>query len=54
VHDALEPEDDASTALTHEELQGLRLSYITLRHELNEAEQANIHEAAVRARRRKF
>ncbi len=54
MHDALGPEDDASTPLSHEELQGLRLSYVTLRHELNDAEQANIHEASLRARRRKF
>jgi len=54
MKDALEPEDDASTPLSHEELQGLRLSYITLRHELNEAEQANILAASQRARRRKF
>lgn len=47
-------EDDASTPLTHEELQGLRPSYITNRAQLNEAEQANILEASVIARRRKF
>jgi Fic-DOC domain mobile mystery protein B len=54
VNDALGSEDDASTPLTHEELQGIRLSYVTLRHELNDAEQANILEATERARRRRF
>src|SRR5262245_34282 len=54
MSDALGPEDDASTPLSHEEMQGLRLSYITLRHELNEAEQANILAASQRARRRDF
>jgi Fic-DOC domain mobile mystery protein B len=54
MKDVLGPEDDASTPLSHEELQGLRLSYITFRHELNEAEQANILAASQRARRRKF
>ncbi len=37
--------DDASTPLTHEELEKLKLSYITNREELNEAEQANILDA---------
>lgn len=36
---------DGSTPLTEEELEQLIPSYITLRHELNEAEQANILEA---------
>ena len=40
----LEP-DDASTPLTAEEREGLIPSYISLRRELNEAEQANILEA---------
>lgn len=35
-------EIDGSTPLTEEELEQLIPSYITLRHELNEAEQANI------------
>lgn len=35
-------QDDAATPLTPEERDGLIPSYITLRHELNEAEQANI------------
>jgi Fic-DOC domain mobile mystery protein B len=38
-------DDDASTPLTAEEREGLIPSYITLRRELNEAEQANILEA---------
>lgn len=36
---------DGSTPLTEEELEQLIPSYITLRYELNEAEQANILEA---------
>jgi Fic-DOC domain mobile mystery protein B len=36
---------DASTPLTEEELEQLIPSYITLRHELNEAEQSNILDA---------
>lgn len=38
----LDGDDDANTPLAHEERQQLRLSYITTRGELNEAEQANI------------
>ena len=41
----LEEQDDASTRFTAEEKDGLIPSYITLRGELNEAEQANILEA---------
>ena len=52
--DPLGPEGDAGTALTREELQGLLLSYVTLRSELNAAEQENIADASERARRRKF
>jgi len=37
-----EREDEANTPLTPEERVGLIPSYITLRHELNEAEQVNI------------
>lgn len=37
--------DDASTPLSHEEREGLLLEHITLRSELNEAEQANIMKA---------
>ena len=38
-------QDDGGTELTEEEREGLIPSYITLRSELNEAEQANILEA---------
>jgi Fic-DOC domain mobile mystery protein B len=43
--DPLAEEDDASTPLNPEEREALIPSYITLRGELNEAEQANILEA---------
>jgi fido (protein-threonine AMPylation protein) len=43
--DPLIEHDDASTPLSPEEREGLLPSYITLRGELNEAEQANILEA---------
>lgn len=43
--DPLVPEDDGGTELSEEEREGLIPSYITLRSELNEAEQANILEA---------
>ncbi len=43
--DPLDEQDNASTPLTEEEREELILSYITLRPELNEAEQANILEA---------
>lgn len=45
VSDSLFEQDDAATPLAPEERQGLIPSYITLRRELNEAEQANILEA---------
>ena len=45
MSDPLLEEDDASTPLTVEEREGLIPSYVTLRRELNEAEQANILEA---------
>lgn len=45
VTDTLDEHDDASTALTPYERDGLIPSYITLRSELNEAEQRNILEA---------
>ncbi len=45
--------DDAATPLSEEEKEGLIPSYITLRHELNEAEQANILEAEDWAPKRK-
>ena len=37
-----DPQDDSATALSEEERDGLIPSYITLRNELNEAEQENI------------
>ena len=45
MNDPLEGMDDAATPLTSEEQQDLIPSYISLRRELNEAEQANILEA---------
>lgn len=48
-----DPDDDANTPLTAEERDELIPSYITLRHELNEAEQANIAEALRWAEARK-
>jgi len=38
-------QDDAATPLNPEEREGLLLSYVSTRGELNEAEQANILEA---------
>ncbi len=43
--DSTGPQNDGGTALTEEERAGLIPSYITIRSELNEAEQANILEA---------
>ena len=45
MSDPLVPVDDGQTPLSHEERDGLIPSYITLRNELNEAEQANILDA---------
>jgi Fic-DOC domain mobile mystery protein B len=45
MSDPLGEQDDASTPLTEEEREQLIPSYITLRSELNEAEQANILDA---------
>ena len=45
MRDPLEEQDDASTALTEEEREELIPSYITLRSDLNEAEQANMLDA---------
>jgi Fic-DOC domain mobile mystery protein B len=45
MSDPLMERDDASTPFSDEEREGLIPSYITLRGELNEAEQANILEA---------
>lgn len=52
MSDPLLPEEDGQTPLTHEELEGLIPSYITLRGELNEAEQANIVSAQTWAYKR--
>ena len=51
--DPLVPQDDAGTELIPEEREGLIPSYITLRSELNDAEQANIEAAIDWAERRK-
>lgn len=51
--DLLFEQDDAATPLSEEEREGLIPSYITLRRELNEAEQANIIEAQEWAYKRK-
>jgi len=51
--DLLFEQDDAATPLSEEEKEGLIPSYITLRGELNEAEQANILEAEEWAFKRK-
>ena len=53
MSDPLIEQDDASTPLTDEEREGLIPSYITLRRELNEAEQRNIMEAEQWAFKRK-
>ena len=53
MSDPLLPEDNGQTPLSDEEREGLIPSYITLRAELNEAEQANILEAEDWAFRRK-
>lgn len=45
MSDPLLEADEAATPLTAEEREGLIPSYVTLRRELNEAEQANILEA---------
>ncbi|MEX0901385.1 MAG: hypothetical protein WDZ76_01445 [Pseudohongiellaceae bacterium] len=51
--DPLAEEDKDATPLTEEERQQLILSYITLRSELNEAEQRNILEAEAWVSRQK-
>ena len=50
--DPLDAQDDVGTELGPEEREGLIPSYITLRSELNDAEQANITEAENWAERR--
>jgi Fic-DOC domain mobile mystery protein B len=56
VVDPLGPQGDGETLLGEDDRRGLKLSYVTTRGALNEAEQANILEAEARARnpRRKF
>lgn len=51
--DSLGSRDESETSLTEEECEGLIPSYITLRRELNEAEQTNIIEAQTWAFRRR-
>ncbi len=46
-------EADGGTPLAHEEREGLLQTWITYRHELNEAEQANILKASAWGRRRR-
>jgi Fic-DOC domain mobile mystery protein B len=53
MNDPLGPQDDAATPLSPEEREGLIPSYITLRSELNAAEQDNILEAETWAFRRR-
>jgi len=53
MSDPLFEQDDAATPLAPEEREGLIPSYITLRRELNEAEQANTLEAGEWALARK-
>jgi Fic-DOC domain mobile mystery protein B len=53
MSDPLGPQDDAGTDLSPEEREGLIPSYITLRSELNDAEQTNITEAVSWAERRR-
>lgn len=52
MSDPLGPQDDGNTPLDPEEREGLIPSYISLRSELNAAEQENINDAAVWASRR--
>lgn len=53
IDDPLFNQDDAATPLTPEEREGLILSHIALRRELNDAEQSNILEAEQWAIKRK-
>ena len=48
--DPIVPVGDGHTPLSEDELRGLKLSYVTTRGELNEAEQANILDAIGRPR----
>jgi Fic-DOC domain mobile mystery protein B len=53
MSDPLGPQDDAGTELSPEDREGLIPSYITLRGELNDAEQTNIEAGVAWAERRK-
>lgn len=53
MSDPVLPQDDASTPLTDEEREGLKLSFVTTRGDLNAAEQDNILAAESRYFRRK-
>ncbi|MCU1486620.1 MAG: Cell filamentation protein Fic, partial [Actinomycetia bacterium] len=48
MSDPLAPAGDGHTDLSEEERAGLRLTYITTRAELNDAEQRNITAATIR------
>jgi Fic-DOC domain mobile mystery protein B len=50
VTDPLAPAGDGHTELSEEERAGLRLTYVTTRAELNDAEQRNITAATIRRR----
>lgn len=45
MSDSLLPDDSGSTPLSAEEREGLKLSYVTTRSDLNAAEQQNIIKA---------
>jgi Fic-DOC domain mobile mystery protein B len=53
MSDPLLPQDDGSTPLSDEEREGLKLTYITTRGDLNAAEQQNILKARTWAFKRK-
>ena len=53
VSDLLLPHDDASTPLTDEDREGLKLTFVTTRGDLNAAEQQNILQAELWAGKRK-
>lgn len=53
MSDPLLPEEDGATPLSDEEREGLKLSYVTTRGDLNTAEQQNILKARTWAQKRK-
>ena len=53
MSDPLLPEEDGATPLSDEEREGLKLSYVTTRGDLNGAEQQNILKARTWAQKRK-